>query len=67
MTKAVNRIQHLHGDVERREVINRDGREDRFNENHAPSTGNVSSLPRRELAGDLVNEGLKVNIFEALD
>ena len=57
MTKAVNRIQHLHGDVERHEVINHDGREDRFDENHTPSTGNVSSPPG-EFASDLVNEVL---------
>ena len=48
-------------------MINRDGREDRFNENHTPNTGNVSSLSRGELASDLVNERLKVNIFETLD
>ena len=59
--KSVNYVKDLHGDVERHEVINHDGREDRFDENPPARRGHEHANPRSELGSNLVFERLEVD------
>ena len=59
-TYKVNLLENLHWDIKRRKMINGDGSEDSFDKNNPASSSDMSSLPGRELASNLILKVLKV-------
>ena len=65
--KMVNLLENRHRDIKRRNMVNGDGSEDSFDKNNPASSSDMSSLPGRELASDLILKVLKMDPLETLD